>query len=126
MVLLEAAFEQARMRTAPRLPSRLDAVYTWRNLGLAERFRAEYRPTGVVHRCALVAGTSLERDGALVVEAFEVTDLVAPSDEDLRRVEVRAARYWRGREPMALPELLVHGTVVVESVVGGGDEVRTT
>ena len=124
MVLLEAAFERARVRTAPDLPSRLDAVYAWGSLALAERFRAAYRPDGVVHRCALVVGTTVERDGALVVGAFEAADLANPSPEDLRRVEERAVRYWQAREPMALPELLVRGTVVVDAVVGAGDEVR--
>jgi hypothetical protein len=126
MVLLEAAFERARVRTAPWSPSRLDAVYAWGTFSLADRFRAEYRPTGIIHRCVLVAGTTVERDGALVVEAFEVANLASPSGEDLRRLETRAARYWRAQAPMALPELLVHGTVVVGAVVEGDDVARPT
>ncbi len=116
MVLLEAAFERARGQVAPHLPSRLDAVYVWSSLDLAERFRAKYRPSGIIHRCALVDGTTLERDGALVVEAFEAANLSHPTDHDLRQVDERAIRYWEARSPMALPELLVHGTVIIAAI----------
>ena len=124
MVLLEAAFERARMRTAPRLASRLDAVLAWGDLGFSQRFRAEYRPAGVVHRCALVAGTSSRRSATERSSSRPWGTSSRPwrprRTKDLRRVEARAERYWRAREPMALPELLVHGTVVeVEAVVGG-------
>jgi hypothetical protein len=117
MVLLEAAFERVRVRTAPRSPSRLDAVYAWGTRDLAERFRAKYRPAGVIHRCVLVDGTTSERDGALIVAAFEATNLAAPSGKDLQQLEAQATRYWRAQSPMEMPELLVHGTVVIESVV---------
>ena len=115
MILLEAAFEQARLNTAPSLPSRLDAVFTWANLTLARRFHARYRPAGIVHRCSLTNGTTLERDGALVVEAFEAANLSQPSEHDFQLVEERATRYWQAPSPMALPELLIHGTVVIEA-----------
>ena len=124
MVLLEAIFERARVEAAPLLPSRLEAVYAWGSLALAERYRAAYRPDGVIHRCALVAGTTVELDAALVVEAFEVADLANPSDADPQRVAERAVRYWRVQAPLALPEVLVRGTVVVEAVVDADVEVR--
>jgi hypothetical protein len=122
MVLMEAIFERVRGRIAPRAPSRLEAVYAWGNLALARRFRATYRRDGIIHRCALVAGTAVERDGALVVEAFEAADLGYPSADDLRRVEERAVRYWEARAPMAFPELVVRGTVVVEAIVDADEE----
>ena len=62
MVLLEAVFERGRARSTPQLPSRLESVYVWRTLDLARQFRAAYRPDGIIHRCALVAGTTVERD----------------------------------------------------------------
>jgi hypothetical protein len=126
MVLMEAAFERARLLTAPRLPSRLHSVYAWGSLALAERFRAGYRSAGVIHRCALVAGTIVERDAALVVAAFESADLAEASVEDLRRVEEFAIQYWQGSAPMAWPEVLVNGTVVVEAVVDPTDAARST
>ena len=126
MVLIEAAFERARLLNAPQLPSRLDTVYAWGSLALAERFRAGYRPAGIIHRCTLIAGTTLERDAALVVGAFEAADLADPSANDLRQVEELAARYWRASTPMTWPEVLIHGTVVVEAVMEAGDEARPT
>ncbi len=124
MVLLEAAFERARVKTAPHLPSRLDAVYVWSSLALAQRFQAKYRPSGIIHRCALVDGTTLERDGALVVEAYEAANLTHPSEHDFRLVEERATRYWHAQTPMTLPELLVHGTVIVESIMNTDNDPR--
>lgn len=126
MVLMEAAFERARLLTAPQLPSRLDTVYAWGNLALAKRFRAGYRTAGVIHRCTLIAGTVVVRDAALVVAAFETTNLVDASADALCQVEELAVRYWQASAPMAWPEVLIHGTVVAEAVVGAEDEARTT
>ncbi|MGH2614985.1 MAG: hypothetical protein ACRDJC_07085 [Thermomicrobiales bacterium] len=125
MVLLEALFERARVRVAPRLPSRLDAVFAWRTLAVARRYRAEYHPSGVIHRCSLAAGTAIERDGALVVAAFEAADLARPSARDLRLVDERAERYWLAQAPMALPETLVHGSVVIEAVIASCIDVKS-
>lgn len=122
MVVLEAIFERVRMRTAPDLPSRYDAVFAWGTMDLATRYRTEYSPSGVIHRCALVAGTRVERGGALIVEASEVANLMHPQAEDLQWVEDRAAQYWLGRRPMAFPEVLVHGTVVVGGIADGSAE----
>ncbi len=126
MVLMEAAFERARLLTAPQLPSRLDAVYAWGSLALAQQFRAGYRPAGVIHRCTLIAGTAVERDAALVVNAFETPSLADASADALLQVEELAVRYWRASAPMAWPELLIHGTVVVKEVVEAEDEERPT
>jgi hypothetical protein len=117
MILLEALFERARVAVVPRSLSRLGSVFAWRSLGLARRYRAEYLPGGVVLRCVLDAGTAEERDGALVVEAFETADLADPRLRDLRRVEALAVRYWVAQAPMAFPELLVRGRVRVEGVI---------
>ena len=122
MILLEALFERTRVRIDPRLPSRIDAVFAWGSLALARRYRAEYHPSGVIHRCSLSAGTAIKRDGALVVAAFETADLAHPRVRDLRLVEERAEHYWLAQAPMALPEVLAHGHVVIETVVDVSQE----
>jgi hypothetical protein len=75
----------------------------------------------------LVAGTAEERDGAVVVEAFETADLADPRPRDLRRVEALAVQYWVAQAPMAFPELLVRGHVRVEGLITekGGLELLT-
>jgi hypothetical protein len=117
MVLLEATFEHVRARIAPSFPSRLDAVFAWRSLGLARRFCLAHRRGGVIHRCEVVEGFAVERDGAFVVEAFETTDLTNPSPADLRLVEDLASRYWQGNGPMTFPEMLICGSVAVVEIV---------
>jgi len=117
MILLEALFERVRVAVVPRSPSRLGAVFAWGSLSLARRYRADYLPGGVVLRCILDAGTAEERDGAIVVEAFETADLADPRPRDLRRVEALAVRYWVAQAPMAFSELLVRGRVRVEGVI---------
>jgi hypothetical protein len=91
--------------------------------------RADYLRGGVVLRCVLVAGTAEERDGTIVVEAFETADLTDPRPRDRRRVEALAVRYWMAQAPMAFPELLVRGHARVEGVItkeGGLDPVTDT
>src|SRR5215203_108822 len=129
MILLEALFEQVRIAVMPQSPGRLGAVFAWESLGLAHWYRAEHLPGGVVLRCVLDAGTAEERDGAVVVEAFETADLTDPRPRDLQRVAVLAERYWVARAPMAFPELLVRGRVRVEGVItdeGGLDRFTDT
>jgi hypothetical protein len=117
MILLEAVFEQARLRTAPALPSRLGAIFAWSTPDLAKWYRTTYRPGGTIHRCTMVSGQSVERDGALIVEAFEVAGLANPAPGDLRLVEEQALRYWHGQALFDFPELIIHGTVVVEAYI---------
>jgi hypothetical protein len=116
-VLLEALFEWVRVALVPQSHSRLGAVFCWESLDLAHRYRTEYQPGGVILRCVLDAGTAEERDGAVVVEAFETTNLADPRPRDLHRAERLAARYWAAQAPMAFPELLIHGRVRVKGVV---------
>jgi hypothetical protein len=117
MLFLEAAFERVRLRIAPDLPSRLGVVFAWNTLADAVHYRDAYQRFGVVHRCAMVAGRSVERDGSLVVDAFEEANLAQPQLADLPRAEERAIRYWRGQVPKAHPEVLVEGTMLVEGIV---------
>ncbi len=115
LVLLEAIFERSRVQVAPTLPSRLDAVFGWRTLEVAQEFRTRYRPDGVIYRCAAVGDMATERDGALVAAGI---DLARPLADELRAVERRAIRYWGGRESMALPEVLIEGALIVQEQVG--------
>ena len=117
MVLLEAAFERVRLRIAPALPSRFGAVFAWSALADAVHYRDVYQPAGVIHSCTMVVGRRVERDGTLVVDAFEGANLARPQATDLRRVEEHAVRYWGGQALMVLPEVLVEGIVLVEGVV---------
>jgi len=117
MVVLEAAFERVRVRITPDLPSRYGVVFAWDTLARAAQYRIAYCPTGLIHHCSLVMGRSLVRDGSLVVEASETTNLITPRHEDLLQLEEHAERYWLGQGPMAFPEVLVQGTVVVEGIV---------
>lgn len=117
MVLLEAAFERVRRRIAPALPSRLGVVFAWSTLADAVGYRDVYQPAGIIHSCILVAGRRVERDGTLVVGAFETANLAQPRATDLPRAEEHAVRYWGGQAPMAHPEVLVEGTVVVADIV---------
>ena len=69
----------------------------------------------MIHRCKVISGRTVKRDGALVVEAYETANLANPDLDALHLVEERAVRYWREQPPFAFPEAFVHGTVVVEA-----------
>jgi hypothetical protein len=125
MVLLEAIFERVRRHVQPEAPSRLEVVFTWSTCSVAERFCAEYCPRAVIHRCALIEGMAVERDGALVVAAFDAFDQPGPLAGRLRGVEERAEQYWRAEGPMVFPEVLVRGIVRVEAIDGEGDQSPT-
>jgi hypothetical protein len=114
LVILEAIFERVRARHAPTLSGRLDAVFLWPTLDLARDFRARFRPNGTIHRCRIVDGKPLTRDASLVVVGV---DLAAVLDDEARRVEQHAVRYWSSDTPIAYPEVLVHGTVVVVEAI---------
>lgn len=117
LIVLEAAFEWVRTEVAPELPSRLDAVFAWQTETLAREFRDTYQPGGTIHRCRVVAGRQVTRDGALVVAAYESTGLAEPSVHDLLCLERHAACYWRPEAVLRYPEVLVQGTVVVDAIV---------
>jgi hypothetical protein len=115
-VLLETVFERSRAEIAPMLPSRLDAVFGWRTLELARQFRLRYRPDGAIYRCIAQGDAATERDGALVAAGI---NLALPLADELRAVAERATRYWRGEEPMAMPEVLVAGALIVQEQIHG-------
>jgi hypothetical protein len=113
MVVLEAIFEHARAKFAAHLPSRLDCVFVWPTLILAKKFRQQYIPVGVIHRCR-VRGETVERDGSLLPPGIDLSDLSPETfSAEFRATQVRAENYWTAREPPELPELLVKGIVEV-------------
>ena len=112
MVILEAVFEHVRCQRAPGFPSRLASSFAWARIELAQRFCTDYLPQGVIHRCHVVAGTAVELDGGLVAAGINLRN---PLDDELHQLEQRAHRYWRARQPMTFPELVVRGTVRVEA-----------
>ena len=124
MIVLEAVFEWVRLHKAPALPGRLGAVFGWRTPLQARRYRTEYCPGGVIHLCKIMSGHAMERDGALVVEAYEAANLANPRTDALHLVQDHALRYWRGQPPFVFPELIVHGTVVVEAHIDPDDTCR--
>lgn len=116
LILLEAIFERTRTQVAPLLPSRLDTVFGWRTLATAQVFRARYRPDGAIYRCAAVGRAGTARDGALVAAGIDLARSLAG---ELGAVEQRAIRYWKGEEPMELPEMLIEGTLIIQERVTG-------
>jgi hypothetical protein len=113
-VLLELILELARLRVAPHLPSRWECVFALRSVEDARAYRQTYRPTAHIYRCELASGDLLTFDMQLASRGI---DLAAPIADELRRLEERAGFYWRQVGPMAAPELLTTGTVVVRGVV---------
>ena len=118
MIVLEAIFEGARTRIAPSLPSRMDCVFTWSSLELARRFRSQYAPEGIIHRCRVLEGSAVELDGGLLPPGINLADLSpgALSDE-LSSTRARAERYWNAGSSPDFPELLIVGSVEVVGLV---------
>ena len=110
MVLMETVFERVRVELAPTLPGRFESAFCWPTRELAQWFHDRYRPTGVIHRCVLTEGDQVARDSSFVVGGV---NLSARLDDALRPVEQRATRYWMTDEPLAYPEVLVRGRVIV-------------
>jgi hypothetical protein len=113
MAVLEAIFEEARKRLAPEMPSRLASIFAWPTLAVAERFKAEYLPTGTIHQCRVVEGAVIERDGGLLPPGIDLQSKSALAfQKELDATRLRAEAYWRGHRPQDFPELLIIGTVI--------------
>jgi hypothetical protein len=112
-VLLEALFERVRERVAPDRPSRLACAFAWLNIEWARWFRDTYILDGHLYRCSWQDGTILVRDAAWLID----NDLSGPTDEVVRRIEPRAEQYWLGDDPAQIPEVLIHGTAVVDEAI---------
>jgi hypothetical protein len=113
LVILEAIFEQVRAASAPELPSRLESTFLWPTAGLARDFHQRFRAHGTIHACRIMEGVALPRDAALVVAGV---DLTAMLDDEARRIEDRALRYWTADSEIAYPEVLLRGTAIVTHV----------
>ena len=116
MVVLEAIFEHARKKFASPLPSRLDCVFVWPTLELAKKFRQEYTPDSVIHRCT-IQGDAVELDGGLLPPGINLSDL-SPEvfSSEFQATQLRAEKYWTAQESPILSELLVVGNVEVVKV----------
>jgi hypothetical protein len=114
MVVLEAIFEHTRKKFASYLPSRLDCVFVWPTLELAKKFREQYMPEGVIHRCCIMQGEAVELDGGLLPPGINLSDL-SPEvfAAGLQATQLRAEKYWDAQEAPHLSELLVVGNVEV-------------
>lgn len=118
MIVLEAIFEGARTRIAPSLPSRMNCVFTWSTLELADRFRLQYAPGGTIHRCRVIKGSAVELDGGLLPPGINLADLSpgALSDE-ISSTRARAEKYWNAGASPDFPELLILGKVEVVELI---------
>jgi len=116
MVVLEAIFEHKRKKFASHFPSRLDCVFVWPTLELAEKFRQEYIPDSVIHRCK-IKGDAVELDGGLLPPGINLSDL-SPEvfSSEFQATQLRAEKYWTAQESPILSELLVVGNVEVVRV----------
>jgi hypothetical protein len=114
MVVLEAIFEHTRKRFAASLPSRLDCVFVWPTLEVAKKFREQYIPKGVIHRCCIMQGEAVELDGGLLPPGINLSNL-SPEvfSAEFQAIQLRAEKYWVAQESPDLPELLVVGDVEV-------------
>jgi hypothetical protein len=112
-VIIEVIFERVRAVIAPELPSRLESTFLWPTTALAHDFRRRFRTRGIVHECHIVDGEPVPRDAALIVSGV---DLSARLDDETRRIEHRAVRYWAGDHEIAYPEVLLRGKAIVVEV----------
>lgn len=114
MIVLEAIFEQARLKIAPSLPSRMKCVFTWPSLEVARRFRIQYVPGGTTHRCRVIAGSAVELDGGLLPPGINLANL-SPSalSHEVHATRARAEKYWNAQASPDFPELLIVGNVEV-------------
>jgi hypothetical protein len=117
MVVLEAIFEHNRKKLASHLPSRLDCAFVWPTLELAKKFREQFIPEGVIHRCCIMQGETVELDGSLLPPGIDLSDL-SPEifSAEFQAALLRAEKYWLAQESPKLPELLVVGNVEVVKV----------
>jgi hypothetical protein len=118
MIVLEAIFEQVRAELAPWLPSRMNCVFTWSNIELADRFRSEYAPGGTIHRCRVMEGSAVELDGGLLPPGINLADLSPRTlADEVKATRARAEKYWNAQALPDFPELLIVGKVAVVDLV---------
>jgi len=113
---IEAVFEHVREEHLPSRPSRFGPVFCWETLDLAQRFRSyeKYQTGATIYECRVLEGTTFRADMALINTGF---DLLAPPDDELRRMKQRAEHYWSTTAQMELPEIMIRGRVVATTQV---------
>ncbi|THD65870.1 hypothetical protein E7Z59_14925 [Robertkochia marina] len=118
MVVLESIFENERQLITPEFSSRLDSIFAWPTLEVAKRFKEEYIPKGVIHRCIVESGSAIEMCGDLLPPGIDLSNLNKEIfSEQLKQTTGRARTYWKQLNNPILPELLIKGRVLVESVI---------
>ena len=102
----EASLEAARLALAPGSPSRLNCLFTCRELKDATTFRDRFRPTSSIYEVA-------KTDEAAPTHVADYEMITDTGDEPFVDIWVQSAlRYWRADDP-ALAEVLVGGAVSV-------------
>ena len=118
MVVLESIFENERQLINPEFSSRLDSIFAWPTIEVAQSFKKDYIPNGVIHRCIVKNGNAIEMCGDLLPPGIDLNNLNAKIfSRQLENTTLRARTYWKQLNKAILPELLIKGTVLVESVI---------
>lgn len=113
-VLIETVFELVRQNQHSLRPCRWESAFFFDSVESAERFRSNYRPNGIIHRCEIENGEPFIADMALINPGI---NLHANIEDELNNMYARAAEYWQSHGPMSWPEILVKGTVIVKEVL---------
>lgn len=118
MVVLESIFENERRLLNPKFSSRLDSIFAWPTIEVAQRFKKDYIPNGVIHRCIVKNGIAIKMCGELLPPGIDLHNLNEREfSRQLEETTLRARTYWKQLNKAILPELLIAGTVLVESIV---------
>ena len=118
MVVLESIFENERQLINPEFSSRLDSIFAWPTIEVARRFKKDYIPDGVIHRCIVKNGNAIEMCGDLLPPGIDLSNLNERIfSRQLEATSLRAKTYWKQLNKAILPELLIDGTVLVEAII---------
>lgn len=112
--LIEIAFEHARTKLFPELPSRLESSYFFESIDLARQFKSTYNRIGYIYKCKFIDGLIFKGDMTLVNQGI---DLNIDISVEISMLKDRAIQYWSASKPMKIPEILVKGTVTVQDVI---------
>ena len=114
-LFIECVFEAVRRAEFPDRICRWGAVHACPSPIGALVFAQMYGSRPFVYKVLLRSGRAFSGDMALVTPPILPA---MPFEEELRGLENRARRYWRGeREEKAFLEVLLDGDVVVEELV---------
>jgi hypothetical protein len=81
---------------APNAPSRLDVIFAWPTIELAQEFRKQYLPEGAINVCRVAEGSAFELDGGLLPPGINLEIRSAAGlENELESTRRRAEIYWR-------------------------------